>query len=405
MKVHLLVVPVAFVMCLGLSARATAAEPDPSAEPSFATATLGRFTEAFNPKISAILQGRAAYFFGAESGRLIPGYLLGDNTGRGSEGLALGESELVFSANVDDKLYGFFDVRFDQDEIGIEEGYLSTIALPDGLGLKAGQFLSSIGYQNARHAHTWDFIDQPLIYEAMLDGSLSDPGVQLTWIAPTDLYVELGGEVFRGDAFPAAGAGNRGFGSQTVFTKFAGDVGDSHSWLTGLSYLHADPNDRDSDFGNGTTASFDGTSDLAIVDFIWKWAPLGNSRERNATFQTEYMFRHESGELTSAGSTGRYRGDQQGFYVQGVYQFIPRWRFGLRYGQMWSDNRVVGLPSNVLDRDYSSPRRTSAMIDFSNSEFSRFRLQYSFESGGLGKDSLIFLQYIISIGSHGAHEF
>lgn len=104
--------------------------------------------------------------------------------------------------------------------------------------------------------------------------------------------------------------------------------------------------------------------------------------------------------------SGNYRGDQDGFYAQGVYQFMPRWRVGLRYGQLFSDNRVRGLPpTTVLDRDFSSPRRISAMLDFSNSEFSRLRLQYSHESGGLGDDSLIFLQYIISIGSHGAHAF
>jgi hypothetical protein len=45
------------------------------------------------------------------------------------------------------------------------------------------------------------------------------------------------------------------------------------------------------------------------------------------------------------------------------------------------------------------------MLDFSNSEFSRLRLQYSFASGGLGNDSLVYLQYIVSIGSHGAHAF
>ncbi len=117
------------------------------------------------------------------------------------------------------------------------------------------------------------------------------------------------------------------------------------------------------------------------------------------------MYRHEDGTLRSNGAVGKYHGDQNGFYAQGVYQFMPRWRVGLRYGQLFSNNRVRGLPPNILGRDFSSPRRISAMLDFSNSEFSRLRLQYSHESGGLGDDSLIFLQYIISIGSHGAHAF
>ena len=106
-------------------------------------------------------------------------------------------------------------------------------------------------------------------------------------------------------------------------------------------------------------------------------------------------------------ASGRYHGEQNGFYAQGLYQFMPRWRVGLRYGQLWSDNQVpeTGPLQSVLGWDPSSPRRISTMIDFSNSEFSRLRLQYSFESGGLGDDSLVYLQYIISIGSHGAHAF
>ncbi len=382
-------------------------ESDPSTtEATTSSSAYTRFAQAFNPKISAILQGRLAYLQGEKGDRNIPGFLVGDETGRGPEGLALGESELVFSANVDDRFYGFFNVSFDQEEIGIEEAYLSTLSLPFGLAVKAGQFFSAIGDHNARHSHTWDFIDSPLVYDVMLDGALLDPGVQISWIAPTDIYIEFGGEVLRGDAFPAEGATNHGFGSATVFAKISNDLGDSHSWKTGVSYLRADANDRDSDAGNGSAISFDGTTDLIIAEFTWKWAPLGNFRERNFTFHAEYMYRHEDGTLRSNGAVGKYHGDQNGFYAQGVYQFMPRWRVGLRYGQLFSDNRVRGLPpTTVLDRDFSSPRRISAMLDFSNSEFSRLRLQYSHESGGLGDDSLIFLQYIISIGSHGAHAF
>jgi hypothetical protein len=388
---------------------AETAQPEATTLQTIASDAYARFARVFNPDISAILQGRVAYLQGWDGERSLPGYPLGGVTDRGHKGIALGESELVFSANVDDKLYGFFDVSFDQDDIGIEEAYLSTLSLPLGFGLKAGQFLSTIGYHNERHSHTWDFVDAPLVYEAMLDGSLSDPGLQITWVAPTDLYVELGGEVLRGDAYPAAGAANDGFGSATVFAKLAGDLGDSHSWLTGLSYLRAESNGRESEIGNYGTVSFDGTTDLVIADFVWKWAPLGNFRERNFTFQAEYMYRHERGRLASVSidptASGRYHSHQNGFYVQGVYQFMPRWRVGLRYGQLWSDNRVTDSLPGVFDRDGSSPRRISTMVDFSNSEFSRLRLQYSFESGDLGDDSLLYLQYIISIGSHGAHAF
>jgi hypothetical protein len=46
------------------------------------------------------------------------------------------------------------------------------------------------------------------------------------------------------------------------------------------------------------------------------------------------------------------------------------------------------------------------MLDFSNSEFSRFRLQYNREAGrGFDDRDFVFLQYIGSLGSHGAHRY
>ncbi len=173
----------------------------------------------------------------------------------------------------------------------------------------------------------------------------------------------------------------------------------------------ADPRNRETELGEGGVLSFSGDSDLLVADFVWKWAPDGNFRERNLVFQTEYLYRHEKGALALAdaggSSAGAYRGDQHGFYAQGVLQFIPRWRLGLRYGQLFSDNHVTGgFPPTPLDDDGTSPWRASAMLDFSNSEFSRFRLQYSREGGGGFDDrNLVFLQYIGSLGSHGAHAY
>jgi len=46
------------------------------------------------------------------------------------------------------------------------------------------------------------------------------------------------------------------------------------------------------------------------------------------------------------------------------------------------------------------------MFDFSPSEFSRFRLQLgAYRSNPSLTDRQIFLQYIMSLGAHGAHTF
>jgi hypothetical protein len=46
------------------------------------------------------------------------------------------------------------------------------------------------------------------------------------------------------------------------------------------------------------------------------------------------------------------------------------------------------------------------MVDWSASEFSRVRLQLARDYSRRGEpDNQLFLQYIVSLGAHGAHKF
>ena len=56
---------------------------------------------------------------------------------------------------------------------------------------------------------------------------------------------------------------------------------------------------------------------------------------------------------------------------------MPRWRVGARYDRLSADNSVGALPIATPLEDTHDPSRLTAMLDFSNSEFSRFRLQVS----------------------------
>jgi len=53
----------------------------------------------------------------------------------------------------------------------------------------------------------------------------------------------------------------------------------------------------------------------------------------------------------------------------------------------------------------ATPRRASAMLEYNTSEFGRFRLQYNRDWSRGTPDNQAILQYIISIGAHGAHIF
>jgi len=89
-----------------------------------------------------------------------------------------------------------------------------------------------------------------------------------------------------------------------------------------------------------------------------------------------------------------------------VYQFMPEWRVGARYD--WLDPGSVGYGDNgasFSDVDFR-PQRTSVMFDWTPSEFSRLRLQYSQAKLVPGvTDNQWFLQYILTLGAHGAHRY
>ncbi|HUS25321.1 MAG TPA: hypothetical protein VM369_10260 [Candidatus Binatia bacterium] len=370
----------------------------------------------FNPKISLILDSQYAARSVPDSVPAgIGGFLPGGESEFGPRSFSLGETELVLESNVDDQWHGWTTIALaPEGGVGIEEAYVNTLALPAGLALKLGRFKSEIGYQNHVHAHAWEFVDAPLVYRAFFGGQYQDDGVQARWVAPLDLLVELGAEATRGDAFPGGGAAGNGVGAWTAFLHAGGDVGEGGSWRAGLSHLQARARERTTGEVPDDTL-FTGTSRVSGADFVWKWAPGGDHAATNLVVHAEAFLRHEAGTLlndpSGAANASAYDGDQQGAYVQGIWQFMPRWRVGLRYDRLHADNRVAapvpGTALATLADDGDDPQRGSVMADFSNSEFSRIRVQYSRDASRPGgvRDDQYFVQFVYSLGSHPAHQF
>ena len=368
---------------------------------------------SFNPDISLILAGGAAHLSNDPAIYAIPGFMLGAETGPGERGLSLAESELVMSANIDDLFYGQFTAALSpENELEVEEAFIQALALPYGLRVRAGRFFSGIGYLNNQHPHRWDFVDTALPYRALLANQYGDDGVGIQWVAPTDVFLELGAEWFRGDNFPAGGAANNGQGAAALYAHAGGDSGVSHAWRTGVSFLRTQATGRLSGDLERAPDAFSGDSNLAIADLVWKWSPQGNSKQTNFKFQAEYLWRREDGDFTAdlnsvlgAPITDRYAATQSGWYLQTVYQFKPQWRMGLRYDQLDSRDITAGVNAALFNTLGHTPRRASVMLDWSRSEFSRLRLQFNRDRSQQDVDSQVFVQYIMSLGAHGAHAF
>jgi len=376
---------------------------------------------SFNPEVSLILQGQYAHLEDRDH-RHISGFLeSGGGHGHGAmpRGFSINHTELVMSASIDPYFRGYAAFALEDDAVAVEEAWFQTTALGHGLGVKGGRFRSDIGYLNTQHPHAWDFVDNPLIYKGLFGEALTLDGVQAKWVAPTDLFLEFGAEAARG----LAEYNDNGIGAYTIFSHLGGDVGASHSWRAGLSAGRLSTHNRENDIGQRSgghaETAFSGRTRFAGADFVWKWAPNGNPKERNFKFQSEYYKRWEKGALqcfdpndTAVDScdsdpTGALDTAQSGWYAQGIYQFMPRWRAGARYDRISLGSIDYGDLNASLRRPRGfTPERTSLMLDYSPSEFSRLRLQVSRDESSLkGPENQYFLQYIHSLGSHGAHKF
>jgi hypothetical protein len=379
---------------------------------------------AFNPAISLILAGNYTDASRDPETWRIAGFMPSSGeVGPGERNFNLGESELTLSASVDPYFSATMIAAITgDDEIEIEEAYFRTTALPSGFTAKGGRFFSGLGYLNEVHSHAWDFADQPLVYQAFLGNQLAQDGVQLKWLAPTDLFVEIGAETGNGQAFPGTRRNRNGVNGEALFAHVGGDLGASASWRVGASWLELQAEDRSfedvNEFNETVLNSFTGKSRTWGADAILKWAPSGNSARQQLKVQAEYLSRREDGELTfdaeGLGLGDSYRSEQSGWYLQSVFQFQPRWRVGLRYDSLDSGKPHIALVDDgVLPPEAfpvllaADPDRISVMFDWSPSEFSRLRAQYAWDDARAdGKPDRQFrLQYLYGIGAHGAHKY
>jgi hypothetical protein len=379
---------------------------------------------AFNPAVSLILNGtwgrygndptaQITGFHGSGASEILP------------RGASLGESELFISANIDPRFRGALMVALTpENEVEVEEAFFETLSLGKGATIKGGRFFSGIGYWNSVHRHAWDFTDEALVQRAFLGKNYGDDGLQLRWVAPLPVFVQLGAEIGRGKEFAGTGEVERntnGKSSEAFFAKVGSDIGVSNSWQLGASHLRQRTTNEgvpmfDYDDLTGLVNVFAGRQRVTGADFVFKWAPDGNPKYRNFRFVTEYYQRKLDGDFThdTAGIalTDPANAKQSGWFAQGAYQFMPYWRMGLRYDRLSAG--TVNLNANAANLavpDFN-PTRLTAMIDWSPSEFSRIRLQYARDrsrqdtaTGETISDNIVFLQYIYSLGAHGAHRF
>lgn len=388
---------------------------------------------SFNPDLSVILD---MFYHADDSGEGISHVMeemsgFGHSHGDGEEhhhhgvenGFNLRHVELQASATADPYFKGSAIAAVSEESAELETAELETTCLPYGFKLRGGKFFSDFGYLNSQHSHQWDFVDQPMIYKLCLgDHGLNDKGVQLSWLAPTPFMLLAGVEAFQGegeseqmfnyvgeDPLPTHDGPRIGVGWLKVGPNLPG----SHALQFGAfaaTGKHQEEHDGDED---GVADHWlDGDSSFWGGDVVYKYNAPYAYGQGDLVLQGEYCSRHRAldvvGHDLAPGLVGNTRtDDQDGYYVQAVYGFLPRWRGGLRWEQTGLINQA-DYPDGTRGQ-YGSSCRAGVMVDFTPSEFSRIRLQVNqgkYETAD-GKQDVaeVYLQWMLSLGAHGAHRF
>jgi hypothetical protein len=292
--------------------------------------------------------------------------------------LALDEAEASLQAIVDPFGRADFFIAFGQDEVEMEEGYLTLTALPGGLLAKVGKLKAQFGKTNTLHPHQLPFVDQPLMLENLLGGEegLVDSGVSVSKLILNPwIFLEATGEVFSGD--------------NGVFTSYdRGDV----TWLGRLRAYRDLTESTNVDLG--TSIAFgrnelgeDSRTRLVGLDATFRFRPLRRAIYQRLLARAEAMWNRAS--LGDESSTAF------GMYAGGEYQFARRWFAGARY-----DYAERAFEPQLADKS------GSLLLTFWPSEFSQVRgqLRRTRYAEGITGNQFLF-QFLFSIGAHGAHPF
>jgi hypothetical protein len=365
-------------------AASTAAPPAPQTPAPLATT---------NPAISLILDAAAAWFDAppAQTGAHDPQ----------ATGFTLQQLEMHIASNVDPYFRLEANLVFAEFGVEVEEAYGTTLALPAGLQLRAGQFLTRFGRHNNTHPHAWHFADQPLINGKFFGAEGSRGlGLEASWLTPLPWFVEVitSATHATGQCCARSFYGAESLPIETpahlLYTTalkqfFAIDPALSLTW--GLS----------AQFGPNATGAHNRT-EIYGTDLSLRLRPPQDPDRQSLTLHLEALYRTR--EVPFA------RLADHGGHAQLIWSLNPALATGLRYdyasGLRYDD--ASGRGDDPLDPDWQTGRhRISAQVTATPSHFTRIRLQGNHDRGGpLARPvNAIIVALELLIGAHGAHPF
>jgi hypothetical protein len=294
---------------------------------------------------------------------------------------ALRSGELFLSAPIDPFLRGWATLNGSSEEgFDIEEAAVVTTALPWNLTLTGGRFFADVGRLSHWHDEALPFTDRPPSLERIIGGESGAEGLQFSWLAPTDLFIQLTGGLYnsigneRREALAEDGfEGQRGWGELTYLLHPSTYVDLSDTWNleAGGTYATSPKNNRRNLWG---------------VDVTLRHQPGTSGVYQGLVLGAEWLWNRETFQEMGGGSRRFHR---DGGYAYLEAYFARRYSAGGRFDL-----------SEEIEGPRDQQRSYSAFVTWMPSEFQRLRLQGDYVDGMGWNDQRVTLQWTAFIGSH-----
>ena len=303
--------------------------------------------------------------------------------------LEMHESEVGFQAVVDPYARGDFFLSFGEEGVSLEEGYATFTSLPGGFVAKVGKMRAAFGKVNTLHNHVLPWTDRPLVAENLTGGEdgINDAGFSVTRILPSPsskLFLEGTGQVFRGTSGDVFEASRKREVSVIGHLRAYRDFGDETNLEVGYSYARGynpQPGLDTESKGVGFITQLHG------MDATLRWKPLRRAIYRSFLWRNEFIWSNREQLPTAQRAFGMYSAAE--------YRLNRRWTAGGRF-----DRSGRAREAALVDKG------ASVILTYWPSEFSQVRAQYRFARYAENKNgNELRVQFLFSLGAHGAHPF
>lgn len=268
----------------------------------------------------------------------------------------------------------------------VHEASISSSKLIPSSRIKAGKFFLGVGRLNQFHQHDWAFVSAPRVQsEFFADEGITDSGVEYSLLLPTDSYWDLTLGVTNGYTW---GESEDPAAKPHVPTHYIHpvnfvDFGDAGALQWGMNYL-------------GRTDAAGIKTQLYGLDFVFKKT---TAKTLDFLFQSEIWYRNQNSDETA-------RTEDIGAYFFPQMALSERLFAGVRL-DLFTELARKDTNGDAQDNfDYG----LVPTLTFKNSEFTTFRLAYTYDVQTYQGESdqvnqKIEVQLIAILGAHPAHSF